>query len=168
MLTSILLSLVGLIVALILLLAFKDLSWYLNTLKYAKQGIAVRYMPIIGFAGFINTPDDENDLKNFHNLFKKKSNPEETEPIIAINGLTTEPLFYLNDKELVKEYYKVETKVSVHKDLIGFSFEKSFLFTGGAKGLRDRSTFAEMFYPEHPQEADRLPERDRSETSGQD
>ena len=106
MLVSILLGLTGLLGAFLLLQAAKDLIWYLKIQKYTKQGIASRYVPVIGYAGYLFTPGNENGLTNFIKMFTNESRPEEPEPLVVTNGVGTQPCLLLNNKTLVKEFFK--------------------------------------------------------------
>ena len=150
LLCSALYIVLGLIGSLIGLLCLKDLIWYLRTLKYTKQGIPLRYFPFIGFAGLIASPGAENGLEKFHKIFTKKGEAKRTEPIVAINGLTSDTFIMLNDKDLVKRYFDVETKVSYTDNILGFPFKNTFAFSkNGHKPLSDRAIFAEIFFTDN-------------------
>ena len=149
-LCSVLYIVFGLIGSLIGLLCLKDLIWYLRTRQYVKQGITLRYVPFVGFGGNIESPGAENGLEKFHKMFVKKGNPDETEPVVAINGLSSETFLMLNDKDLVKRYFEVETKVSYSENVMGFPFDKTFVFSkNGHKALNQRAIFAELFFPDN-------------------
>ena len=142
-----LLSIVGGLLALMLA---KDLIWLLKSLKYIKQGIPHRYFPFVGYAKYFDNPEKEEGLEDFHQLFQKSNTKGETEKLIQVNGLTTVPTIFLNDKDMVKEFFQKETEVSFTQNGIDFPAKKTFMFSpDGHRVQKDRAIFSEIFFAEN-------------------
>ena len=142
-----LLSLLGGLIALMLV---KDLIWLLRSFKYIRQRIPTKYFPFVGFAKYLDNPQKENGLEDFFELFQNPKNPNQTEKLILMNGLSTEPTIFLNDKDLVKQFFQKETEVSYTANVINFLAKEIFLFSKDAHGVqKDRAIFAELFFPEN-------------------
>ena len=140
---------IALITAGIVFMLGDDILWFLRVLKYKSQGIAVRYAPIMGYMKHVDAPGAEDGLSNWKELFRSKNDPSRTEPIIAVNGAGSHPLLFINDKDLLKDYYKVDSEVTCPTNLEDFLFSNSFVFQAGKRALSQRSAFAEIFYPKY-------------------
>ena len=150
MIYSIVLALLGLLVGIIGLMLSKDLIWLLKSFKYSKQGMPVKYFPFIGFAKYLENPAKEEGLEDFFQLFEKADDKTKTEKILMMNGTTANPVIFLNDKDLVKEFFQKETKVSYTSNLIKFPAWKSSGFSSDPQKVqRDNSIIKEIFYPEN-------------------
>ena len=150
MIYSLAIMLLCLIGGLFALILTKDLIWLLKSFKYFKQGIPVKYFPFIGFAKYLENPEKEEGLEDFYQLFEKAGNKKETEKILMMNGTTTDPVIFVYDKDLVKEFFQKETQVSHTSNLINFPAGHSFGFSDDPQQVqRHRGIFAEMFFPEN-------------------
>ena len=135
---------------LLVLVLTKDLIWLLKSLKYIKQGIPIRYFPFIGFAKYLDNPSKQHGLEDFFGLFQSPKSHDKTEKLIQMNGLSTEPNIFLNDQELIKEFFQKETEVSYTENTLDFPPINAFLFGADAhKVQKDRAIFAEIFYPKN-------------------
>ena len=144
------LALLGLIGGLTALLVVKELAWLLRSLKYMKQGIPVRYFPFIGFVKHLDSPNKEDCMADFYELFKTPKNAKKSERLILMNGPTPEPIIFLNDEDLIKEFHLKETQVSYMHNLAGFPATNSLSFSKDPHRVqRDRAIFAEIFFPQN-------------------
>ena len=151
MISSFALTLLITVLTLAALMLLKDLIWFLKSLKYIKQGIPVRYFPVIGSVKYLENPDKEDGMDDFRLLFQKRDQTEDrTEKLILMGGLTTEAFIFLNDEDLIKEFFQKETQVCCTDNSLDFPPKKSFLFSKDRhKVQNERAIFAEIFYPEN-------------------
>ena len=150
MLLSLLLAVLGLFVGLIALMLSKDLIWLLKSFKYKKQGIPVKYFPFIGFARYLENPAKEDGMEDYYQLFEKADDKNKTEKILMMNGTTTDPIIFLNDKDLINEFYQKEVKVSYTSNLINFPAKQASGFSSDLEKVqRDNTIFKEIFFPEN-------------------
>ena len=150
MIISLALALLSLIGGFISILLIRDLIWYLRSLKYIKQGIPVRYFPVLGYARYFDNPDKDHCLYYFYQLFKTPRDENQTEELILMNGTGAQPTIFLNDKDLVNEFHKKETQVSYMHNLFGFPADNSFSFSKDPHRVqRDRRIFVELFFPKN-------------------
>ena len=139
-----LLSIVGAAIGLVLL---KDLIWFLRSLKYIKQGIPLRYYPFSGYFKHLDNPSKEHGQEDFMKLFENPKNKNQSEKIIQANGFS-QPTLFLNDQELVKEFYQKETQVSCTFNAFGFPASDVFIWSHDTKKVqKHRGIFAELFFP---------------------
>ena len=150
MIQSLALALLGLVVGFIALILTKDLIWLLKSFKYFKQDIPVKYFPFIGFAKYLENPAKEEGIEDFCQLFQKADDKSKSEKILMMNGTTTRPVVFLNDKDLIKEFFQKETKVCYTSNLLNFPTDRATIFSPDQeKVLRDNATFKELFFPEN-------------------
>ena len=150
MIDSLAIAVLCIIVGIFALLLSKDLIWLLKAIKYWRQGIRVRYFPFLGFGKYLENPKKKEGLDDFHQLFKKAGGKKKTEKLILMNGTTTKPVIFVNDKDLVKEFFQKETQVSYTSNILNFPNEHTFGFSSDPHRVkRDRGTFAVIFYPEN-------------------
>ena len=121
--------------------------WFFKSLKYIKQGIKVRYTPIVGYMKHSCSPGSEDGLEKWHRLFRKDEDPTKSEPLILANGAGSIPILFINDMELAKDYFKRDSEITCPTNLEGMPFNHSFIFQYGKKAMADRAIFAEIFYP---------------------
>ena len=139
----------GILLALIAIMLVNDFFWYLNAKYYINQGIPLRYFPGMGFIGYAKSPKSDDGLERYRKLFLKPNDPNQSEPAIVINGVGTDPIVMLNDKELIKKYHKVESEVTCSQNIQRFPFTKAFVFGHSKKAIMNRGIFAEIFYPDN-------------------
>ena len=139
----------GILLALIAIIVVRDSIWYIKAQHYKKQGFALRYFPALGFMGYAETPGAPDGLVRYRALYHKPNDPTKSEPAIVINGVGIEPMIMLSDKDLIKEYHKVESEVSYSQNLGNFPFDKAFIFLKSKKAIMNRGIFAEIFYPDN-------------------
>ena len=151
MIYSAALTLLSMIGGLLALMQVKDIIWLIKSISYIKQGMPIRYFPFIGYAKYIDNPHKEEGLEDFLKMFQKpgKSAKKETERLIMINGLTTDPTIFLNDKDLIREFFAKETEVCCMENTLDFPPKDAFLFSIDPHRVQnDRAIFAEIFYPD--------------------
>ena len=146
---SIEITFVALIVVVIVLVVFRDVFWYLRSLKYKKQGIPIRYFPLSGFNKYMDSPK-KNALADFVKLFQSTKHKNQTEDLILINNGSSRPLIFINSKDLVKEYHQKETQVTYKEDMFGFPGQNTFVFSKDMHLVKNaRAMFSEIFSPEN-------------------
>ena len=139
------------LLALIAIIVVRDTIGYIKAQYYKKQGLALRYFPAVGFMGYAETPWAPDGLVRYRALYHKPNDPTKSESAIVINGVAvgTEQMILLNDKDLIKEYHKVQPEVSYSQNLLNFPFDKSFVYLKSKKAIMNRGIFAEIFYPDN-------------------
>ena len=138
------LSLLGTIVGLVLL---KDLVWFVRSLKYIKQGIPLKYYPFSGLSKYLNNPKKKHGQADFFKLFEDPKNKNKSLKIIQVNGFT-QPTIFLNDQELVRQFYQKEQKVACMVNAFGYPASDIFMWSHDTtKVQKHRGIFAELFFP---------------------
>ena len=138
-------------IALLALILFKDVRSLLGFIKYWKQGIPIRYFPVIGYFGFFKSIGQKDERTNYMNLFKDRSNPSKSVDLLAINNTTTmEPIFYINSGDLLNDFFKVETQLAFKENAIGTPDQESYLYDKDPqRALRKKGILSDIFYPEN-------------------
>ena len=147
---SLVIGILSLIGGLLAMMLVKDLIWLLRSIKYIKQGIPVRYFPFLGYAKHLDNPEKEIGQEDLHQLFQNPKNKNQTEKLIMTNGPKTEPTIFLNDKDLIKEFFQKETQVSYTDNTIAFPAAKAFTFDIDPHSVQKaRAIYAEIFFPKN-------------------
>ena len=153
MIFLILKSLLFLLLAIPLMLVLKDVMFLINSRKYFKQKIHSKYSPLLGIYKYlggsnINSP---NQLTKFIKMFEiedKAKNEKKTADLLLVNfpGNST-PALMLHDKDLLRDFAKIETEVSRKQDMARLPILNSFMYMDGKSALEHRTIFSEIFYP---------------------
>ena len=126
-----------------------DILWFFKSLKYFNQGIKVRYYPIVGYMKYADSPGAEDGLEKWQRLFRKDEDSSKSESVILTNGAGSIPLLYVNDMELLRDYFKRDSEITCPCNLEKLPFQESYIFGYGKKVMEDRAIFSEIFYREN-------------------
>lgn len=137
------------IIGFITLIIIKDLYFYAKAQRYLKQGMKLKYYPLVGFGRYIKEPNAQIEIINFINLFLKNDKKTTEDLIITNNPLSLNPVIFVNNKEILKEFTKIETEVTYKIDIGDMPFNRAFIFDKGKRALNNRSIFSEIFFPEN-------------------
>ena len=138
---------IGLILASLFIFYRNELFWFLNSWKYMKQGIATRYYPVLGYMKFVNSPgrEDGDGLFNWKATFQKKGDPTKSEPLILTNGVGSDPILFINDEKLAKEWFTNRGKFSMPLNVANFPFQESYFFKDNKTAQFQRGIMAKLF-----------------------
>ena len=137
----------GLVFALLLIFYRNEFFWLINAWKYKKQGIATRYHPVLCYMKFVNTPGrkDGDGMLNWRNTFQRKGDPTKSEPIILTNGVGSDPILFLNDEKLAKDWFSQRTKATVPLNVTNLPFQESYFFKDNKTALFQRGAMSKLF-----------------------
>ena len=136
-----------LLLGLLALICSRELAFFIKAYRYTKQGIQQKYTPVIGFASFMLATELKNQLEAYLELFKNEEKEGETVDILVANSPSVfGPVLFLNDKDLLAEFAKIETSVSQKIDTIKMPTTDSFLYQYGKRAIDNRSVYHEIFY----------------------
>ena len=136
-----------LVIALLALFCSREVAFFIKAYKYIKQKMHLRYTPVIGFASFLLAKDREDQLEPYLDLFKNEEGEGKTVDILVTNSPTVQgPVLFLNDKDLLSEFVKIETEVSRKCDTTKLPTTDSFLYKFGKRAIDNRSVYHEIFY----------------------
>ena len=138
---------IGLVLAFFVVFYRNEIFWFLNAQKYLKQGIAMRYHPVLGYMKFLNTPgrEDGDGLINWRKTFEKKGDPTKSEPVIVTNGVGSDPILFINDEKLAKEWFANRSKFSMPINATNLPFQESYFFKDSKTALFQRGIMAKLF-----------------------
>ena len=137
----------GLVVASLVIFYRNEWMWFINAQKYTKQGIASRYYPVLGYMKWVNTPgrEDGDGQIRWREAFQKKGDPTKSEPIIVTNGVGPEPILFINDDKLAKDWFTKRTKATVPINVTNLPFQESYFFKDNKTALFQRGVMAKLF-----------------------
>ena len=137
----------GLVIVFLVVFYRNEIFWFLNAQKYLKQGIAMRYHPVLGYMKFLNTPgrEDGDGLINWRKFFQKKGDPTKSEPVILTNGVGSDPILFINDEKLAKEWYANRTKFSMPVNVASLPFQESYHYKDNKTALFQRGITSKLF-----------------------
>ena len=136
-----------LILTLIGLYLSREVIFFIKSYKYIKQKMHFKYTPMIGYAGFMFERDGKDQIEPYLQLFEQEKKKGKTVDILLANSPTfLGPILFLNDKDLLSEFSKIETSVSQKCDTLDLPPTDSFLYKFGKRALDNRSVYHEIFY----------------------
>ena len=140
-------TILGLAVAFFVIFYRNELLWFIKAQKYMKQGIATRYHPVLGYMKWVNTPgrEDGDGMLNWRGAFQKKGDPTKSEPLILTNGVGAEPILFINDEELAKDWFTKRTKASIPLNVTNLPFQESYFFKDNKTALFQRGVTSKLF-----------------------
>ena len=137
-----------LILALIGFFISREVIFFIKSYKYIKQKMHFKYTPIIGCVGFMFERDGKDQIEPFLKLFEQEKKKGKTVDILLANTPSfLGPLLFLNDKDLLSEFSKIETLVSQKCDTLDLPPTDSFVHRFGKRGIENRSVYHKIFYP---------------------
>ena len=137
----------GLAIAFFVVFYRNEIFWFFNAQKYLKQGIAMRYHPVLGYAKFLYTParEDGDGFINWRKTFEKKGDPTKSEPVIVTNGVGSDPILLINDDKLAKEWFVNRTKFSTQMNVANLPFQECYFFKETKTALFQRGITSKLF-----------------------
>ena len=137
----------GFVFASLVIFYRNELYWFLNAQKYKKQGIATRYYPVLGYMKWVNTPGtkDGDGLVNWRKTFHKNGDPTKSEPLILTKGVGSDPILFINDEKLAKEWFTLRSKFSMPINATNLPFQESYFFKENKTALFQRGMMSKLF-----------------------
>ena len=140
-------TILGLVVAFFVVFYRNEIFWFFNAQKYLKQGVAMRYHPVLGYMKFLNTPgrEDGDGLINWRRAFKKKGDPTKSEPVIVTNGVGSDPILFINGEKLAKEWFANRSKFSMPMNIANLPFQESYFYKDNKTAEFQRGIASKLF-----------------------
>ena len=140
-----------LFLAVVGMVLFKEIRSLLGFIKYKKQGIPMRYFPVLGALGYFKSMGKQDERTNFMSLFKHKDDPSKSYDIVGLNNSkSSEPLFYVNSGDLLNDFFKVDSKLSWKENTLGTPDVHSYIYDSDPqRALRKKGILADIFYPQN-------------------
>lgn len=141
------------ILALITLIALKELVFYIQYLiKYKSQNIPVHFVPIIGRFDLIRTKKSNktsNKFEHYQNLMKTKFKGHR---LVVINQHNNpNPYIMLLDPKLIGEFFMKEVDFFKRDTPVELPQDQGFLLEHGESALKKRAIFNNFFQNENLQ-----------------
>ena len=132
------------ILGLVLAFTLREILKYINCLRYSRQGVKIRYRPIIG-TGLFFVPSKTDAGLDLTTAKKYLEDCGDEDLLVGPGGQGANSAVFLISPQAIKEFTSKEMRVSIKDDPIGVKFS-GFILQNGEKALKFRSIFSKLFH----------------------